>query len=250
MPQRSAAWQRAGIALAGVGVLAGYLLASGAAAPLVEDLVAAVDPADAAAADADTGAAPQGRTVNGKRVALSDATTDWMSYDKRPEWGSERLVPQGPTGSDAAQAPQRPSVPLIQVPENPKGRVFFNPAPEMHRYELRPPPDCPQPSGPGLTVMNLRASSTKKGSATVTWWDLNDPNNTGYELVALLVRTGKVTTQAVEAPGTCIDVTVEMTGLVSGEAYVIYLSELAVSPEQDNRAYRISRGQTRTIVIA
>jgi hypothetical protein len=261
VPHRSSARQRALLALAGTGILAGCVLTSGAAVPLMTDLVAmaasgsadtgAPDPSSRSAAGA-AGAAEVavGRTVNGNRVALSKAATGWMEGDQRPEWGRDRLVPQGPTGSDAPQEPQDPGVPQIQVPENPKGRVLFNPGQAMPRYELKPRPDCPQQYGMDVMVKHLTAVSTVAGTANLTWWDPNDPNNTGYEIDAILVATGQVTTTLVKPPQACTDVSVDIPGLTSGAKYKFIVSELAVSEVQSKRVYRIGRGQTPEIVIA
>ncbi len=255
MPRRSQG-QVIAIALAGVGVLLGWLLVSGAAAPLVEDVVGGSDPATS---PPDAAPAPKGVTVNGRRVALSDSTVrgpstwdggdPWMSNDHRPEWSSQREVPQGPSGADAAQRPAEPQTPAVQVPENPHGRMLFNSAAPMRRYELKPLGACPQSHGKGLYVGHLTAVPGS-GSATISWWDLGDPSTSEYRITSVPVGgQGAVITKTVPAPKTCRDVSMTFDGLTSGTSYVFMLTAANVSPEQGGRIYRADRGQTQTIVI-
>jgi hypothetical protein len=254
---RSAARQRMLIALAAAVALTGGLLASGAAAPMVMDVVAlTTGPSDSPGASP-----PVGRTLNGTKVALSDSTTDWMASDPRPEWGQQRLVPQGPTGQDRAQTPVSPEQPQIQVPENPKGRHLFAYGQAMRRYTLRPPPDCPQAHGPGLRVQVILAESTTPGSASVSWWDLGDPLEISYQVDAFPVGGVMMLSDApriqaksmiikVKAPNTCRRVRVNFRGLVSGQKYTFILTGSAISPQQGNRVVRDGRGETSAIVVA
>jgi len=242
--------QRTLIALAGGGALLGYLLASGAAAPLISDAVALVQgpAAEVTAASNDT-------TVNGDRIALNANTTynnsqnAWMANDKRPEWSAQRMVPQGPTGASAAQKPAAPQAPAIQVPEDPKGRQFFTRGEPMRHYDLKPRGACPQSYGRGLYVQHFSAVPGK-GSATVSWYDLGDPNAVEYQIDAVSVSdAGSVTTKKMAAPKACKEVSMTFTGLQSGTSYVFMLTATDVSPEQENRQYRVGRGQTPVIVV-
>ena len=251
MPIRSSR-QRTLFALAGAGALMGWLLASGAAAPVIADVVARVSPEPAAA----TAQSSIGTTVNGKRVALSDSTTGttgssgtWMDGDQRPEWSTQRQVPQGPSGTSAVQPPSNPQAPLIQVPENPKARELFVQGAPMRRYDLKPRGACPQSHGKGLHVGQL-AAEPGAGSATISWWDLGDPNTIEYRITAVpITGPGQVTTKTVAAPKTCKNVSMAFTGLTSGTSYLFMITAANSSPEQGGRIYRADRGQTPTITI-
>ena len=251
VPLSSPKSQRTVAALTGAGALMGWLLASGAAAPVIADVVALVNPATSTAA----AEASSGTTLNGKRVELSDSRTStvtssdtWMNNDQRAEWSSERQVPQGPSGLSAVQQPVQPQTPAIQVPENPKGRNLFLSAAPMTRHELKPRGACPQSHGKGLRVGHLSAEPGI-GSVTISWWDLGDPNTSEYHIEAVSMNDGSVTTKIVAAPKTCRQVTTVIRGLTSGTGYVFMLTAMNTSPEQHNRLYRVDRGQTPTITI-
>jgi hypothetical protein len=256
VPRRSRVRQRALIALAGSGLLIGYLLASGAAAPLVSDVLTAATSATGDDASAATASADTGRTVNGKHVTLSDSTTDWMSNDQRPEWGVQRLVPQGPTGEDAAQGPISPVAPRIQVPENPKGRSLFTRAAPMRRYTLQQPGDCAQPHGPGLINIGVTAVATKAGTASVSWWDLGDPDTKSYQVDAIPLDATpvnnmrpKVVSQTIAAPASCRTVTMSFPGLISGVRYFFGLTAWEALKEQPTPLARVGRGQSQNVTI-
>ncbi len=229
---------RNGIAAA-LAVLAatGYLVASGALDPMLHGAVTLAlghdDSEDVT-------------TLQTTRIA------DWMYYDDRPEWSSLRKVPKLPSRPDQ---PVEPGRPVVAPPENPHRVQFTGPEP-MRRYALQPPGSCFQPRGPGLTVGRLTAIPGVK-SATVTWWDLGDPDTRSYELAIVPVgrsmdpvgtSTARVKYQHVAAPNTCKQVSVTVADLRSGEAYRFWL--LANNESQvQKRNYRPSRGETETVTI-
>ncbi|HST82641.1 MAG TPA: hypothetical protein VLL08_12980 [Kineosporiaceae bacterium] len=226
---------RNGIAAA-VAVLtaAGYLLVSGALDPALRGAVTlALGPDDDPALQ-------------------TTPISDWMYFDDRPEWSSLRKVPKLPTRPDQPVDPVRPEV---APPENPHRWQFTAPGPMPH-YALKPPDSCFQPRGPGTTVERLTAIAGT-GSATVTWWDLGDPDTRSYELAivpvgAIINPIGAVNTPirylTIPAPNTCKQITVNIPGLRSGEAYRFWL--LANNESQvQKRNYRPSRGETESITI-
>src|SRR5690349_4453319 len=168
---RGAAVARNGIAVAlAVAIASGYLLASGALDPVLGKAVAL-----ALGRDPDPTA-----TLNAAKV------TDWMYFDDRPEWSSLREVPTPPDQPDPPVPPTRPQV---APPENPHHWQFSGPAPMPH-YSLKPMDSCFQPRGPGENVAQLTATAGTK-SATVSWWDLGDPDTRSYQLA--IVRVGPST---------------------------------------------------------
>lgn len=239
--RRGRAGVRNGIAAA-LAVLAasGYLLVSGALDPVLQDAVTLA-----------LGEQPDDvPTLNAAPV------TDWMYFDDRPEWSSVRGVPKVPSRPDQPVEPARPAA---APPENPHRWQFSGPAPMPH-YSLEPMSSCVQPRGPGNSVAALTAVPGTK-SATVTWWDLGDPDTVSYQLTIVPIgATGnpvgwpgagqkeKVRFITVPAPNQCKEVTVQVTGLTSGDGYRFWLLALNRSPVQ-NRVYRHTRGETETITV-
>jgi hypothetical protein len=242
---------RNGIAAA-LAVLAasGYLLASGA-----------LDPALSAAATLALGERDGERNSEDAEDAVKDGDpatlktvpiADWMYFDDRPEWSSLRRVPKPPSRPDPPMEPARPAV---APPENPHRWQFTAPGPMPH-YRLQPPDSCFQPRGLGLVVERLTAIAGTR-SATVTWWDLGDPDTRSYQLA--IVPVGASTNPVglgntpvryldVAAPNTCKQITVKVTGLKSGEVYRFWL--LANNETQvQNRNYRLSRGETESVRV-
>jgi len=246
--RRGRAVARNGIAAAlAVTVATGYLLVSGALDPVLADAVTlAVGKDDLAATSGDA-------DVRLNAIPI----TDWMYFDDRPEWSSLRKVPKLPARPDQPVEPNRP---LVAPPENPKHWQFTGPAPMPH-YSLKPPDSCFQPRGPGMTVERLTAVAGTK-SATVSWWDLGDPDTRSYQIAIVPIgATGNpvgftdVSTVTepvrfidVAAPNTCKEVSVLVTGLKTGDAYRFWL--LANNESQVQvRNYRPSRGETETVTI-
>jgi hypothetical protein len=247
MPRRSPALTRGVAAVAGLGALVGGLLATGAATPVVEDVVSLAPGATPAAT------APAGGTVDGQRVAgvADHSDTGWMRDDGRAEWSGDRMVPKGPTGSDRAQLPANPSAPRIQVPENPKGRQFFQePATRMREYKLQPRSSCFQQRGPEMPVRTFSATPGK-GQVTLSWWDLGDPDTVSYQIDVVSVSDGGSDRRAVtvKAPNTCKTMTVTITGLRSGAGYGFWLVATNRAPEQGGKPYRTGRGQSPTVAV-
>ena len=234
MPARGSV-ARNGIAAA-VAVLtaAGYLLACGALDPALR------------------GAVTLARGGDDDPALETTAVADWMYFDDRPEWSSLREVPKPPTRPDQPVQPVRPAV---APPENPHRWQFTAPGPMPH-YALKPPDSCFQPRGPGVAVERLTAIPGT-GSATVTWWDLGDPDTRSYEIAivpvgAVINPVGAVNTSitylTLPAPNTCKQITVNVPGLRSGETYRFWLLANNASQVQ-NRNYRPSRGETESITI-
>jgi hypothetical protein len=223
----------------------GYLLTSGALDPVLRDAVAVAvgdDGADEAADNSGLDAAP---------------IADWQYFDDRPEWSTLRKIPKGPS---RPQEPVEPARPVVAPPENPHHWQFSGPR-AMPHYSLKPPDSCPQPRGLGLNVARLTAIPGKK-SATVTWWDLGDPDTRSYQIAIVPVgatgnpvgytdwstETEPVRFQDVAAPNTCKQVSVAISGLRSGDAYRFWL--LANNESQvQKRNYRPTRGETETVTI-
>jgi len=237
-------WARNGLAGALACVVAsGYLLTSGALDPLLRDAVTrAVDGPGEAEVVPGFDAAP---------------IADWQYFDDRPEWSSLRQVPALPK---KPQDPVMPLRPVVAPPENPHRHQFTGPPP-MPRYSLQPPDSCFQPRGPGLNVEALSAVPVK-GGATLTWWDLGDPDTRSYQVAIVPVgatgnpvgytdwstETEPVRFLDVAAPNTCKQIEVPITGLKSGDAYRFWL--LANNESQvQTRKYRPTRGETNTITI-
>lgn len=225
-----------------IAATAGGLLASGALDPLMSDGIAMLigDDADEPA------------TLNASRV------TDWMYRDDRPEWSTLRKVPAPPA---AVPGPDEPRRPAIAPPENPHRFQFNGPA-SMPHYSLAPPPDCPQPHGPGHDVQRLTATPGT-GSATVSWWDLGDPDTGSYSIAVVpngvdsrpnrgpdsTSQVDPVREVTVDAPQSCQDMSVSITGLKSGDTYRFWLTANNTSQAQGGRAYRHTRGETETVTI-
>jgi len=191
-----------------------------------------------------------------RRPATTDRTArvaDWQFFDDRPEWSSLRGVPTvtGPVG------PAAPVRPAVAPPENPHRWVFYGPPPMPH-YRLRTLTDCPQPRGPGLYVQNFTVT-TGTGGATVTWWDLGDPDTRDYTIVAVpnyvnmgdssrpVAAPARVTT-LVPAPKTCKQITVKVTGLINGNNYQFVL-EARNKSNVNNRDYEVTRAQSGFVKI-
>jgi hypothetical protein len=253
------------VLLAAAGLL-GYLGLSGALDPVLRDAVQHVRGATDPAADSDSsdGSGPDGSDGSGPDSADSPGpgsadnsesaaftvrmvrVADWQTNDPRPEWGRQRLVPGGPKRSSIGR-PASPSRPQVAPPENPKRRFWAEPAP-MPRHTLAPMRSCPQQRGPGVDVEHLTVTAGVK-SATVTWWDLGDPDTTGYAIGAVVMgEAGGVSWTPVAAPGTCREVTATVRGLKSGTRYQFWLVATNRSNAQD-RTYRPSRGQSETVMI-
>ena len=241
--RRGEAVARNGIAAAlAVLVATGYLLVSGALDPVLRDVVILAFGQDEDADDVPT--------LNATPI------TDWMYFDDRPEWSSVREVPKVPSRPDPPVDPARPAV---APPENPHRWQFSGPAPMPH-YSLKAMDSCFQPRGPGHNVARLTAIPGIK-SATVTWWDLGDPDTRSYQLAILRVGASRnpvgsptdptaeqVRFMTVPAPNNCEEVSVDVTGLRSGGAYRFWLTANNRSPVQD-RDYRPTRGETETVTI-
>ena len=164
-----------------------------------------------------------------------------------------RKVPALPTRPDQ---PVEPARPLVAPPENPHRWQFSGPPPMPH-YQLKPPGSCFQPRGLGETVEQLTAIPGVK-QATVTWWDLGDPDTQSYELWIVPVGASLDPVNAVvtpikhlnvPAPNTCKQVTVLVPGLRTGRTYRFWLLANNLSQVQQNRTYRPSRGETESITI-
>jgi hypothetical protein len=214
-----------------IATAAGYLLVSGTLDPVLRDVVVL-------AIGRQAGTAVDG----GPKVAR---VADWQYFDDRPEWSPQRLVATGPTAPEPPNAPRRPQV---APPENPHHWQFSGPAPMPH-YTLRARSSCFQPRGPGATVPSLTATPGK-GSATVSWWDLGDPDTRSYQIDAVPVgQVGAVIRTTVAAPNACKSVSVPVRGLKTGVVYQFTLLATNQSQVQTARTYQISRGQTQAVVI-
>jgi hypothetical protein len=231
MGRTAPAAKQAVTAVLGVAALTGYLLVSGALDPVLQEAVTLAGKRHDATAPAD--AQPQVAPV-----------ADWQYFDDRPEWSPLRLVATGP---DAPSPPVPPTRPQVAPAENPHHWQFSGPAP-MPRHTLRPMTSCTQPHGPGHD-MPLLTATPGKGSATISWWDLGDPDTQGYRVDALpSSQRGTVTQTNVAAPKTCKSVSVTIGGLKSGVSYQFMLLATNQSRVQTH-TYRISRGQTGTVLI-
>jgi hypothetical protein len=153
-------------------------------------------------------------------------------------------------------SPSEPVRPEVAPPENPHRIQFSAPQPMPH-YSLAPPDSCFQPRGPNLRVERLTAIPGA-GQATVTWWDLGDPDTRSYELAIVSVgpprnrisSTGNpVRYQSIAAPNTCKQVSVVIPQLISGASYRFWLLANDESQVQAGRTIRLSRGETETVTI-
>jgi hypothetical protein len=189
-----------------------------------------------------------GPTLNAAPVA------DWQYFDDRPEWSSQRGVPQ----VEGVQQPTAPTRPLIAPPENPIHFIFNGPPPMPH-YSLAPKPGCPQPRGPNRYVERF-LTTVSAGTGTATWWDLGDPDTVSYDLVAvplyinLYDNTRNIprptTVRAnVPAPNACKQMTATVTGLTSGTSYLFTLQAINTSRVQTGRTYVITRAQSQDFLI-
>lgn len=237
-------------ALAVVGI-SGYLLVAGVLDPVLADAITLAQGLHRPGAHhgAAGSAAEAGTDLKVGRVA------DWQYFDDRPEWSSLRGVPQV---SGPAQ-PGEPTRPAIAPPENPIHFIFSAPPPMPH-YSLKPMGACPQPHGPALEEEQFVVTpGTAPGTAMATWWDIADPDVQKYRIVAspgyvnvgngsrTVVRPKQVIT-TVTPPTACRQVTVTVTGLVSGATYFFTLESLNQSPTR-NLPYEITRGQSKNITI-
>jgi hypothetical protein len=242
--RRGATAARNSIAAAlAVAVSAGYLLSSGALDPVLNDVLTRALGRN----DADAGTA-----LNAVPV------TDWMYFDDRPEWSTLRRIPALPSSPDQ---PIEPGRPVVAPPENPHRWQFNGPAPMPH-YSLKPMESCPQPHGQEMSVARLTAIAGTK-SATVTWWDLGDPDTRTYQIAVVAVgatgnpvgysdsstATEPVRYVYITAPNTCRQVSVVIGGLKTGDAYRFWLMATNQSRVQKNRNYRHGRGETETVTI-
>jgi hypothetical protein len=220
----------------------GYLLVSGALDPVLRTAVAVALRQD---------------EKSGTTTLNATPITDWMYFDDRPEWSTLREIPALPARPDQ---PVEPARPVVAPPENPHHWQFSGPPPMPH-YSLKPPDSCFQPRGQGLNVERLTARPGTR-SATLTWWDLGDPDTRTYQIAIVPVGatgnpvgytdvstvTEPVRFQTVPAPNNCEQVTATVTGLKTGDAYRFWL--LANNESQvQTRNYRPTRGETQTITI-
>ena len=231
-------------AITALAVSSGLLLMSGALDPVLQDVITGALGRD----HAGSGNTGSGRGLPASRVA------DWQYFDDRPEWSSLRGVPQVQRPAD----PVAPARPLVAPPENPHRFVFSGPPPMPH-YKLKSMSSCPQPRGPNHYVEHYTAT-LGVGSATVSWWDLGDPDTLEYTLVSVpdyvnvfdgsqpIIRTPIVRT-TVAAPGTCRRVSATVTGLISGMNYDIVLQATNTSRTQLVKTYVITRAQTGALLI-
>jgi hypothetical protein len=228
--RRTTSTARNGIAAAlAVTVATGYLLLSGALDPVLKDAVTLALGHDKPTADPGLQAAP---------------VADWQYFDDRPEWSSVRGVPRVSGPAD----PVAPTRPKIAPPENPI-HFQFSSAAAMPHYQLKAMSSCFQPRGPGATVAGL-TTTAGKGSATIKWWDLGDPDTLNYQIAAVpLDQAGPIAWTTVAAPKTCKEVSARVTGLKSGQKYMFQLVATNISRAQTGRTYRPSRGQTETVTI-
>jgi hypothetical protein len=227
----TASLARNGIAAAlAVSVAGGYLLTSGALDPILGDAVSLALGRNDPSASAGLPTAP---------------VADWQYFDNRPEWSSVRGVPQVSGPAD----PVAPTRPEIAPPENPHHWPFSQPA-AMPHYKLKPASSCPQQRGPAATVARL-TTTPGKGSVTIKWWDLGDPDTLSYQIAAVPIGGGSagITWTTVAAPKTCKEVTAKVTGLTSGGRYEFQLVATNISRVQKGQTYRPSRGQTETVTI-
>ncbi len=217
----------------GITGLAGFLLATGALAPVIGSLVPS--------------AAPAPDRLQPVSAWTSQASSDdgWMDQDTRPEWSSERTVPD----TSRPSSPSLPSRPAIQVPENPKRFLRGGVPANNFELHLKPRPSCFQQRSPGSEVKNFTVTPGK-GSAAVSWWDLGDPDTSSYVLTAVPTGGGRgvVVTRTVEAPKACTTVRTSVGGLLSGQTYRFWLSAVNTSPV-NGRQYRPTRGQSNSIVV-
>jgi hypothetical protein len=244
--RRGQAIARNGIAaLLATAVATGYLLVSGALDPVLGNVVAV---------------ALGTETEDEQADPLQNATpiADWMYFDDRPEWSTTRELPKLPSRPDQ---PVEPARPVVAPPENPHRWRFSGPPP-MPRHSLKPMDSCFQPRGPGLNAERLTAVPGVR-SAVVTWWDLGDPDTRSYQIAIVPVgatgnpvgftdestETEPVRFMDVPAPKNCEQVSVNVTGLKSKDAYRFWLLANNDSQVQANRRYRPTRGETETITI-
>lgn len=276
--QRGTPAVRNGIAamLAGLAA-AGYLVGSGALDPVLrsavttalgEDGPGSADAGGSGGSDRSgsrdragggtQGGGEPGEPGEGAEQLAITRVADWMYFDDRPEWSTLRENPR------PAQRPKEPATPLrpaVAPPENPHRVQFSGPAP-MPRHSLEPMRDCPQPRGQGHNAQRLTAEPGVE-SATVTWWDLGDPDTVSYQIAIVPVgatgnpvgytnwstETEPVRYIEVDAPRTCRQESALITGLKSGDAYRFWLLANNDSPVQNGRRYRPTRGETETVTI-
>jgi hypothetical protein len=224
-------------------VVAGYLVTSGALDPLIGDAVQHV---------------AGSRRPSGPPAPRTAKVADWQYFDDRPEWSAQRGVPQVPGLQEGGPGgPVPPTQPAIAPPENPKHWRFDAPPP-VPRHSLAPMRSCPQPHGPSDYVENFQVTSIK-GGATVSWWDLHDPDLVEYEVKAVpeFIVVGNSTrpvqqlpikTLTVAAPGTCKVVQATITGLTTGTTYRVVL-QASNRSRVNNLNYRVNRGTTDRVVI-
>ena len=225
-----------GVAL-GVSGLAGFLLATGALAPVI----GALTPSPKAPAEQVEPVAAW--TSQGTTSDWSD--DGWMDDDSRPEWSSARSVP----GASRPASPSLPSRPSIGVPENPKRFLRGGGPPPVAAIKLAARKSCFQQRNPGSTVKSFTVTPTK-GGASVSWWDIGDPDTKSYQLTAVPTGGGSSTavSRAVAAPGGCTTVNTSMSGLTSGQTYQFWLTALNTSAV-NGKQYRPTVGQSNSIVV-
>lgn len=225
-----------GIAL-GVAGLAGFLLATGALAPVISALTPspATPPARVQPVAAWTS----------QSTAPDVASDSWMDDDSRPEWSSARSVP----GVSRPSSPTLPSRPDIQVPENPKRFLRGGVPPNNYQIHLAARTSCFQQRGPGADVKSFTATPGK-GSAAISWWDIGDPDTSRYVVTAVPTGGGRgtVVSRTVTAPHACRTVRTSVSGLVSGQTYAFWLTAVNTSPV-NGKQYRPTRGQSNSIVV-
>ncbi len=224
-----------GVLVAGLAV--GYLLSSGGLDPVLGDAVTL--------AEAKLHPQPKDDPASDPKL---QRVVDWQYFDGRPEWSSQRGVPQvsGPA------MPQAPTRPAIAPPENPIHFRFNGPAP-MPTVSLKPLGACPQEHQPGAPVENF-STTVGTRSATASWWDLGDPDAKSYQLAAVpdLVNVGDgsrtvfkppIVTATVTPPHACKQMTATVSGLITGQKYYLVLQSLNNSNVNTGQQYDVVRAE-------
>lgn len=183
------------------------------------------------------------------RSAAWVVSTPWTG--SRPWTGAGRQVADiAPPVPPAPPTP--PAGPVAPGADLDSGHVpiFAVIPPNTGHVDMAPPRDCPQPSGPAVTVPVTVVPGP--GSATVSWWHKGSPDVQSYELEAVPMPAGGVAQgtpvwQTVPPPASCRKVTVSVTGLARGSRYRFWLETVNTDNVGHRSPIRRTVGVSETI---